>query len=271
MRPDKNLLRIAVQIAATMLLFGVAAVGVTACDSGSNEPPRGGTLTGARWVLASFVADGTESTVPEEVVSDALFAAGRMSGNSGVNQFSAAYTANDDGTIEIGEIASTQMAGPPAATAVEEAVLAGLRAAKTYYADGKTLTLYDDNDEALLVYDADNAGISGVEWLVTGFNNGKQAVQSTIAGTDLTASFDETGTVSGFAGVNTYNGPYTATGQSIKIGPLAATLMAGDAALMEQETLYLAALESAATYSLRGNILELRNADDAIAVTFTRK
>ncbi len=39
---------------------------------------------------------------------------------------------------------------------------------------------------------------------------------------------------------------------------------------MEQEAQFLKALETAATYSLDGNRLEMRSADGALAVTFER-
>jgi hypothetical protein len=40
------------------------------------------------------------------------------------------------------------------------------------------------------------------------------------------------------------------------------------AGVMEQEMLYLKALETAATYRIDGNFMELRTADDAMAATF---
>ena len=40
---------------------------------------------------------------------------------------------------------------------------------------------------------------------------------------------------------------------------------------MEQETQYLAALQSAATYQIEGNVLELRTKDDALAAILQKK
>ena len=62
-------------------------------------------------------------------------------------------------------------------------------------------------------------------------------------------------------------------GNKITIGPLASTMMMCDspAQIMEQEAQYLAALQSAATYQIEGNVLELRTADDAIAGFLIRK
>jgi heat shock protein HslJ len=40
---------------------------------------------------------------------------------------------------------------------------------------------------------------------------------------------------------------------------------------MEQEAQYLSALETAATYKIEGKVLELRTADGALAVKYTKK
>ncbi len=40
--------------------------------------------------------------------------------------------------------------------------------------------------------------------------------------------------------------------------------------VMEQEMQYLAALQTAATYSIEGDIMQLRTAEDALAAQFVR-
>ena len=106
----------------------------------------------------------------------------------------------------------------------------------------------------------------GTSWNVTGYNNGKGAVTTLVEGSMLTLEFGEDGTASGDAGVNTYNGPYTADGSAITIGPLALTKMAGDPALMEQEQAFIMALESSTQWKVIRGTLELREADGAAAV-----
>ena len=254
------------------LMVALVVIGIAGCGGSASDEPRGGELTDARWVLSSYTVDGAEEDVPDGVTSDATFSASRVSGTGGVNQYSGPYEAGDDGGLEFGDIASTLMAGPPDATEVETAVFAAFGETASYFADDATLTLYDKDDKVLLVYDREEPGaITGVDWLCTGYNNGKQAVTSVIGDAEITALFDEAGTVSGSSGVNRYNGAFNTDGDSIEIGPLAMTKMAGDPELMEQETLYVAAMESAATYRLSGDTLELRTAEDALAVTYTRK
>jgi heat shock protein HslJ len=69
------------------------------------------------------------------------------------------------------------------------------------------------------------------------------------------------GQVSGSAGCNNYNGTYRSTraagSNTIEFGPLATTRMMCDEPLMDQESLYLAALESATGYTLEGFALTI--------------
>jgi heat shock protein HslJ len=99
--------------------------------------------------------------------------------------------------------------------------------------------------------------LEGTTWLL----------DKTIPGSEITAEFTPaTGTgdaeVKGSAGCNTYTGTYViltrAVGRNrIEIGPLATTRMACDEALMEQESLYLAALEAATHYRIEGFTLTI--------------
>jgi len=94
---------------------------------------------------------------------------------------------------------------------------------------------------------------------VTGYNNGKQAVTSPAADSTLTVEFGTDGTVSGNGGVNTFNGPFESTEKTVKIGPLASTMMAGPQELMDQEAQYLAALQNATVWTLVQGRLEMRD------------
>jgi heat shock protein HslJ len=110
--------------------------------------------------------------------------------------------------------------------------------------------------------------LPGSSWVVTGYNNGKQAVVSTLSGTDLTANFGADGTLSGNGGCNEYSATYQIEGDKISIGPAVSTKKACEQAVMDQETQYLTALTTAAAYRIDGSKLELRAADGALAATF---
>jgi heat shock protein HslJ len=79
--------------------------------------------------------------------------------------------------------------------------------------------------------------------------------------------------VTGNAGCNQYFASYSVDGNAIEIGPAATTFMTcpDPPGVMEQESQYLAALQSATTYRIEGDMLEMRTAADQIAVMMTRK
>lgn len=112
----------------------------------------------------------------------------------------------------------------------------------------------------------------GTSWTVISYNNGKGGVTTVLGGTTLTAAFGADGTVSGSSGCNTYSGPYSTQGTSIHIGLLVTTQMtcADPPGVMDQETQYLAAMQSAATYQTSGSQLKLFSGGGAIAVNLQR-
>lgn len=264
-------------VAGVAVLAAVAMLALAACggsgDTTASETTgaaAGGPLEG-RWELTHREDAGGMTAIPAGVTVDAVFADGRLSGNAGVNSYSGTYRADDGGDLVIGPVASTQMAGPPAAMEVERAYLAALEAVRGYASDGEVLTMYAAGDRPLLAFAARAASVVG-SWEVTGFNNGRQAVVSPAAGSTLTARFAADGALTGDAGVNTYRADYTTTPpDGIAISAPATTRKAGPQALMDQEAEFLAALESAATFSLRGDLLEMRDGSDAIAVTLAQR
>jgi heat shock protein HslJ len=92
--------------------------------------------------------------------------------------------------------------------------------------------------------------LEGTTWLL----------DRTIPGSEITAEFAN-GQVAGSAGCNTYRGSYRSTRaagrNTIEIGPLATTRMMCDEPLMEQEGLYLSALEAATEYTIEGFALSI--------------
>jgi putative lipoprotein len=69
-------------------------------------------------------------------------------------------------------------------------------------------------------------------------------------GTSITAVFNPDGSVSGSSGCNTYNGSYVASGNNLSISGVSTTQLACDQPVMDQESAYIAALQSAAFWSL---------------------
>jgi heat shock protein HslJ len=78
--------------------------------------------------------------------------------------------------------------------------------------------------------------------------------------TVITLTFERDGTVHGHASCNDYFGPYRASEFTISIGPIAATRMACQQDVMEQEHAYLDALERAASFTVQATTLTLAEA-----------
>ena len=221
------------------------------------------------WTLASASIDGEDvaavGTATLEFGDDDT----TLAGSTGCNQFSGTYTqSGSDLTITLGPVTLAACVDP-GATAQEAAILAHLPDVVSYTADGQLL-LKDSDGATSLTYDQGLSTIEGTSWTATGVNNGRDAVESSAATESVTADFGGDGALSGFAGCNTYNATYALSGDDgISITAIATTRMACDDPAMTLETQYVAALENAATYTISGESLTLRDATGSIQVTYT--
>ena len=112
----------------------------------------------------------------------------------------------------------------------------------------------------------------GTRWTVVNYNNGLGAVTGVIEGTQLSMDFNTTAQIQGTAGCNTYNAAYQAVGNSLSINRPSSTNMFCESpqGVMEQEQQFLNALQSAATFQINGNQLNIRSGANALAITATR-
>jgi heat shock protein HslJ len=236
---------------------GAPASPGASASAGSPGGGTGGTIDGIQWRLTKLPQGGSLVDVPAGVVADARFEGGRVAGNGGCNQFTGPATVDGAG-LKVGPLASTEMACPGAAGDVERVYLSNLAAAASFTATADALTIYDANGAEILAYAAGAANPLVGEWNVTGYNNGKQAVVSPVAGTTLTATFTES-EVSGSSGCNTFTGSYTLDGDKLTVGPLASTMKACvDDAVMDQEAQFLTALQTPTTVEVNGATVTLR-------------
>lgn len=105
--------------------------------------------------------------------------------------------------------------------------------------------------------------LEGTVWTLVSYGDPSDP-KAVLEDSEITAEFDSAeGTVKGSAGCNSYFGSYEVDGDTITFGLLGATLMAclEPEGIMQQESAYLAALDSAVTYRIEGDKLELRDAD----------
>lgn len=251
----------AVAVPLVSLLLVVIVSGCAGDDGGGSDP---GALEGQPWVLTSGI------NVPQDVAfawPSATFEDGTVSGFTGCNQYNGPYTIDGD-SLEIGQLAQTQMACEGPADRIEQDYVAALAGVAGWSLDGDDLVLSDADGAELLRYAP--ASPEG-EWEVTGILRDDASV-SPLEGTTLTARFGEDGSLSGSSGCNSYTSSFTTDKGSITIEPPAGTkkACAEPAGVMEQEAAYLAALPDAVSYRVSGNVLELIDADDMRLVTFAR-
>jgi heat shock protein HslJ len=192
------------------------------------------------------------------------FESGRLSGFAGCNNFSGSYTLEGD-QLKIGPVASTQMACAEPGSSVETAFHKALSGTLRYSVDGDTLTATNASGETLRFRREPPPQLAGVNWKVTSFNNNRHAVVGVLGQSNITISFKD-GKVAGSAGCNNFHGAYATEGSKLKIGPLATTRRACEEPLMTQEREFLAALASAVTWSIDGNVLDMHRADGERAV-----
>ena len=219
-------------------------------------------FVGVPWVLSDGVDVGAGGTAPSATFTDKAVA-----GSTGCNQFTAPYTVDGD-AMEIGTVASTRMACPPPADAVERSYVDALGRVAAWHLDGSELILVDEDHNELLRYE--EASLLG-DWEVTAFHRG-DAVSSPLPGTKITASFADDGSLTGSSGCNTYRTSFTLDRASIQIEQPAGTqkACAEPVGVMDQEAAYLAELPTAASFRLDGASLSLLGVDGAIVASYTR-
>ncbi|MCC7200644.1 MAG: META domain-containing protein [Gammaproteobacteria bacterium] len=254
-------------IAAALLSLAISA----ACTP-QGAPPRaatGGTasLDGTGWILATL--DGQPPVAGQKPT--VRFETGSLSGTDGCNRYSGPYTATDTSLTVDSNLAATQMACAEPVMQQSATFTGALRETRRYVRERHRLSLLAADGRELATFDAQPGELSGTAWTVTGYNNGRQAVVSVATGSNLTLAFGDDGRITGSAGCNSYTATFLLADDTIKVGPAAATRMMCSTpdGVMKQEALFLQALQSAATYRLEAERLELRTASGALALSMT--
>jgi len=225
------------------------------------------------WVLESYLnSEGVlVSPLPDSNVT-ASFEDGQVSGNASCNSYFGGYETDADGKLTIGVLGVTEMfCQTDELMAQENDVLAALTSAASYLFDGDTLQIEDASGKAVLVFTAlKPAPLVGTLWGFAGFVDANGIARSALAGTQITATFDEEGTLGGSAGCNGYSTAYEVSGDQISIsGPIASTMMmCPTQGVMEQEGEYLEALASVSSYRIEAKQLMLYDAQGQAVLSF---
>ncbi len=236
------------------------------------QTPPTASLEGTTWSLFSYIApNGEEKEILPESRITAEFNEGQVAGTAGCNNYFGSYEL-DGNSLTFGPTGSTMMFCAPEELMLQEtAYLAVLGTTSSYeIVDGQLHLKNEAGDTVLIFNQEDPISLIGTMWEVVSYNNGNQGVVSILGDTRMTAVFGEDGILSGNAGCNSYSAGFEVEGENIVIGPAASTEMfcAEPEGLMDQETLYLAAIQNAATYRIDGDRLELRDAEGALQASY---
>jgi heat shock protein HslJ len=115
--------------------------------------------------------------------------------------------------------------------------------------------------------------IDSESWHVVSYFDGQRSMASPLLDAPISATFGGDGRITGHAGCNNYSAPYQLAEDSLSIGPIAATrrFCSEPPEVMQQEARYFEALQSATTLRRVGDRLQLRTAQDSLAVFLTRR
>jgi heat shock protein HslJ len=230
---------------------------------------------GTQWVLTGYLANGTflqplnGTAVTLDFGND-----GHITGSAGCNHYFAPYETKG-AAVTIGPAGSTLMfCSGPGVMEQESAYLALLGRAASVTTGNDTLIFSDTTGTTVLSFarrvPPAPEPLVGTNWTLDAVHAG-DAVSSVIAGTTITAVFDEDGRVAGSAGCNRYFAPYNMTGASVAIGPVGSTKMyCNDPGVMQQENTYLAALGKTKTFAITGSRLSLADANGTTLLSFTK-
>ena len=110
--------------------------------------------------------------------------------------------------------------------------------------------------------------LQGVRWVLVSYLNAAGETATALTDREVTAEFRPDGQMGGRGGCNQYFASYQVDGNKLTIGQAGSTMMACEAVeIMEQESQFLTALTSVATWSIEGGQLQLANAEGQTVVT----
>lgn len=238
-------------------------------DDGSGASAGGGDLEGVTWILDEASVIGFSADAPDEARATIRFEDGQVGGTAFCNQYGGSYEAGDDGTLSIELGAMTQMACEEPIGSMEGPYLEALGQVTGFTVNGDTLELTRADGDPLTFTAEQPLPLEGTAWRLDGISTGTDAVSSTLAGTEITATFGDDGTLSGSGGCNTYNTTYAVDGEELTVdGGIMSTKMACEQDVMDQEAAFLAALAETSSYEIQGSTLTLSDANGGFLLSF---
>ena len=220
-----------------------------------------------RWLRSDYSNDTAVIVNSPDIYTLMFRPDGTLAIRADCNQILGTYAQSGASlTLQLGP--TTLVACPPGSQA--DVFTRDLGNVATYVFSAGNLVLNLRADAGNMIFDAQPvASLTDTAWQVQSYNNGRGGVVTTLQNTQLTATFDAQGNISGSAGCNSYRGTYIVDGTQLSIGPLATTRRACPEPVMQQENEFLAALGATSQYSIAGDRLTLRDADGSTQAVLT--
>ena len=233
-----------------LILMMIATFALAAC-----QPKLSTSLENTSWILVELYGQPaiSDTTITLNLNGDTL------TGNDGCNHYGGSYTSKGD-SFSIGEdLMGTLMACEETImTQASDFTSALLKASKFNITDNR-LHLLDENGNSLAIFELQNQELAGTSWMATFVNNEPSegvVTSSSIQAAQQTLSFSNDGKITGNAGCNDYFANYEVKDKDLSISAIGSTKMFCGEGLMTEETVYLVALEKAASYRINGDSLK---------------
>ena len=241
----------------TFVLFGILTVFLLSCISLSAKTKKKIiNLNETSWELLQITKRGKEQLIPQDANITINFADNKINGNSGVNSYFGGYKIKNN-SILTANAATTLMAGPEELMKIEQRFLETLQNSPRITYSNTTLSLKNKNGEVWTFKKLDlNKKLKNTKWKLV--EMGQTSFPEKEG--EITISFAEN-KINGNSGINNYFGNCEIKNDSIKIGPVGSTKMAGPENLMKIESEYLKLLQNSKTIKLVKNILTLTTSD----------
>ena len=244
----------------TFVLFGILTVFLLSCISLSAKTKKKIiNLNETSWELLQITKRGKEQLIPQNANITINFADNKINGNSGVNSYFGDYKIKNNSILNA-NAATTLMAGPEELMKIEQRFLETLQNSPRITYSNTTLSLRNKNGEIWTFQKLDlSEKLKNTKWKLL------EMGQTTLPEKDgeITISFAEN-KVNGNSGVNNYFGSFEIKNNSIKIGPVGSTRMAGPENLMKIEFEYLKLLQDSKTIEFNNNLLILTTNDGKV-------
>lgn len=242
----------------TFILFGILTVFLLSCISlGAKTKKKIINLNETSWELLQITKRGKEQLIPQDANITINFADNKINGNSGVNSYFGGYKIKNN-SILTANAATTLMAGPEELMKIEQRFLEILQNSPRITYKNETLSLRSKNGEIWIFEKLDlKEKLIDTKWKLS------EMGQTKLPEKEITISFDKN-KVNGNSGVNNYFGSYEIKNNSIKIGPVGSTRMAGPENLMKIEFEYLKLLQDSKTIEFNNNLLILTTNDGKV-------